>query len=29
MGQTGKKMPWSKDNQYLQLKKQKNSKIKK
>jgi hypothetical protein len=27
--QTGKKLPWSKDNQYAQLKKQKNSNVKK
>ena len=29
MKQTGKKLPWSKDNQYAQLKQQKNSKVKK
>lgn len=29
MKQTGKKLPWSKDNQYQQLKKQKNSQVKK
>jgi hypothetical protein len=28
MKQTGKKLPWSKDNQYKQLKSQKNSKVK-
>lgn len=27
--QTGKKLPWSKDNQYKQLNNQKNSKVKK
>jgi len=28
MKQTSKKLPWSKDNQYKQLKNQKNSKVK-